>query len=213
VTPIDRYPASVFWRDEDEGYIATAPDLPGCSAFGPTPEQALSELRDAIAAWIEAANNAGNPVPEPSQPGLQPQASGKVLLRMPRTLHAELVQGAKRDHVSLNQYIVYLITSAHSAKTQTLSASAVVSRLHDLLDDQTAAAQSVYEAFLGERQVYTGKADRFVRLLEGAFSGIAIKEWTGPRTIEAGRASTSENVIAMVGGSPQWQNPRSIRSR
>jgi predicted RNase H-like HicB family nuclease len=28
------YPARVFWSDEDNGFIALAPDLPGCSAFG-----------------------------------------------------------------------------------------------------------------------------------------------------------------------------------
>jgi predicted RNase H-like HicB family nuclease len=64
---IDRYPVRVFWSEEDEGYIATAPDLPGCSAFGDTQSQALRELQDAIAAWIEAQQAAGNPIPEPSQ--------------------------------------------------------------------------------------------------------------------------------------------------
>jgi hypothetical protein len=28
----------VFWSDDDEGYIAVVPDLPGCSGFGKTPE-------------------------------------------------------------------------------------------------------------------------------------------------------------------------------
>ena len=31
-----KYPIEVFWSDEDEGYIAVVPDLPGCSAWGKT---------------------------------------------------------------------------------------------------------------------------------------------------------------------------------
>jgi predicted RNase H-like HicB family nuclease len=62
-----RYPAHVFWSDEDNGYVALAPDLPGCSAFGETKFEALSELDDAIEAWIAAARAAGNPIPEPSK--------------------------------------------------------------------------------------------------------------------------------------------------
>jgi predicted RNase H-like HicB family nuclease len=63
-----RYPAQVFFSEEDEGFIAVAPDLPGCSAFGDTQEQALAELRDAIVAWQLAAERAGNPIPAPSRP-------------------------------------------------------------------------------------------------------------------------------------------------
>jgi predicted RNase H-like HicB family nuclease len=65
----------VFYSDEDEGFIALAPDLPGCSAFGETQEQAVTELRDAIVAWQLAAVGAGNPIPKPSLP---PFALGKV---------------------------------------------------------------------------------------------------------------------------------------
>ena len=61
------YPAHVFWSDEDDGFIAVAPDLPGCSAFGDTKAEALTELDDAIEAWIAAAKDAGNPVPQPSK--------------------------------------------------------------------------------------------------------------------------------------------------
>jgi predicted RNase H-like HicB family nuclease len=42
------YPAQVFWSDDDNGFIALAPDLPGCSAFGETRGEALTELDDAI---------------------------------------------------------------------------------------------------------------------------------------------------------------------
>lgn len=62
-----RYPAHVFWSDEDNGFIALAPDLPGCSAFGESKLAALTELEDAIEAWIAAAKTAGNPIPEPSK--------------------------------------------------------------------------------------------------------------------------------------------------
>lgn len=61
-----RYLVEVFWSDEDEGYIAVVPDLPGCSAFGRTPEEAVHEIGDAAEAWIAACRAAGDPVPEPA---------------------------------------------------------------------------------------------------------------------------------------------------
>ena len=39
-----RYPKHLFWSDEDEGFIAVAPDLPGSSAFGETEAEAIAEL-------------------------------------------------------------------------------------------------------------------------------------------------------------------------
>ncbi|HEX6113459.1 MAG TPA: type II toxin-antitoxin system HicB family antitoxin [Geminicoccaceae bacterium] len=61
-----RYLVEVFWSDEDDGYIAVVPDLPGCSAFGTTPEEAVHEIGDAIEAWIDACRQAGDPVPQPT---------------------------------------------------------------------------------------------------------------------------------------------------
>lgn len=60
-----KYLIEVFWSDEDEGYIANVPDLPGCSAWGMTPEDAIREIEDAQQAWIEACIKAGDPVPAP----------------------------------------------------------------------------------------------------------------------------------------------------
>jgi len=60
------YHINVFYSQEDEGYIADVPDLPHCTAFGETPEQALAEVLKAKAAWIEAAQAEGRTVPAPT---------------------------------------------------------------------------------------------------------------------------------------------------
>jgi predicted RNase H-like HicB family nuclease len=59
------YHINIFYSDEDQGYIADIPDLESCSAFGDSPEEALSEVNQAKAAWIEAAVENGKPIPAP----------------------------------------------------------------------------------------------------------------------------------------------------
>ena len=56
---------NVFYSDEDGGYIANIPDLEGCSAFGPTPEEAVAALSEAKKAWIATAREQGTSIPEP----------------------------------------------------------------------------------------------------------------------------------------------------
>jgi len=77
----------MFWSEEDEGFIATVPDLPGCSAFGRTKSDAVNEIEPAIQAWIEAAQAAGNPVPQPSPPPALRGRSGRSMRRFPETAH------------------------------------------------------------------------------------------------------------------------------
>jgi predicted RNase H-like HicB family nuclease len=59
------YHINIFYSQEDEGYIADIPDLKYCSAFGETPEEALSEVQIAKAAWLETAKVQGKLIPEP----------------------------------------------------------------------------------------------------------------------------------------------------
>ena len=59
------YHINVFHSEEDQCYVADIPDLQYCSAFGETPEEALVQVRSAMAAWIDAARQTGQPVPEP----------------------------------------------------------------------------------------------------------------------------------------------------
>jgi antitoxin HicB len=53
--------------EDGGGFLATIPDLPGCASDGETAEEALANVRDAVAAWLDEARALGRPVPEPSR--------------------------------------------------------------------------------------------------------------------------------------------------
>ena len=67
-----KYAIEIFYSEDDEGYIALAPEIPGCSAFGANEEEALKEVKIALELWLETARTEGREIPEPS---------GKELLR------------------------------------------------------------------------------------------------------------------------------------
>ena len=70
------YHINVFYSEEDECYVADIPDLQFCSAFGDTPEEAVAEVRIAMAAWLEVAKAEGKPIPQPRYRPAIYQASG-----------------------------------------------------------------------------------------------------------------------------------------
>lgn len=63
------YPVVIEPLSEEDGggFVALVPDLPGCMSDGETPEEAVANVQDAIAAWMEAATDHGRPIPAPSQ--------------------------------------------------------------------------------------------------------------------------------------------------
>jgi predicted RNase H-like HicB family nuclease len=60
-----KYAIEIFYSEEDRGYIAVAPELPGCSAFGETEEEALQEIKTAIDLWLETAAKEHREIPKP----------------------------------------------------------------------------------------------------------------------------------------------------
>ena len=91
--------------EPDGGYLAEAPELPGCLTAGETPEEAMALLRDAMAGWFEVALERGATIPEPSG-AAAPELSGKFLVRLPKTLHGQLAARADAEGVSLNQLVM-----------------------------------------------------------------------------------------------------------
>lgn len=59
-----RYSVLVQWSDDDESYVATVPELPGCCAVCPTRQSVMMEVDYAIHAWIEAATELGREIPK-----------------------------------------------------------------------------------------------------------------------------------------------------
>jgi antitoxin HicB len=59
--PDHEYPFELRPLAEEEGggWLITYPDLPGCMSDGETPEEAITNGKDALAAWLEAAREAG----------------------------------------------------------------------------------------------------------------------------------------------------------
>jgi predicted RNase H-like HicB family nuclease len=64
------YAIEIFYSEEDEGYIAIVPELPGCSAFGGTEEKALEEVKIAMSLWLETAKEIGRDIPIPQKRSL-----------------------------------------------------------------------------------------------------------------------------------------------
>jgi len=52
-------------QDEDGMYVAEVPSLPGCVSQGRTREEAVENIREAIAAYLESLEAHGEPIPPP----------------------------------------------------------------------------------------------------------------------------------------------------
>jgi antitoxin HicB len=100
-------------EDEERPWRATVEELAGCEARGATPTDAAARIPAAIADWVASAHAEGREVPEPR--GTRAH-SGRLLLRMPQSLHGDLAEAAEREQVSLNAYINTLLVEARQSR-------------------------------------------------------------------------------------------------
>jgi predicted RNase H-like HicB family nuclease len=59
------YSMVLEWDPEDQIYVVTVPELPGCRTHGTTYEEAVRHGKEAIESWIAAAHADDVPIPEP----------------------------------------------------------------------------------------------------------------------------------------------------
>ena len=107
-----KYPITIHVAPEG-GYVAEIEDLPGCLAQGETLAEAYELIEEARHMWLEVAYEDGEDIPEPRS---EQEYSGKFFIRAPKSLHRKLDQMAKREGVSLNQYLVATLSRAIGMK-------------------------------------------------------------------------------------------------
>jgi antitoxin HicB len=87
-------------------YVATVVELEGCKSHGDTQEEAMKMIREAMELYLDVRLESGLSIPEPDDH----QYSGRWLQRAPKSLHKQLMEEAKREGVSFNQYILYKLS-------------------------------------------------------------------------------------------------------
>ena len=60
------YPVAIEAGTNTAAFGVIFPDLPGCFSAGDSLDEAMVAAREAAAAWIDAALDAGEPIPPPS---------------------------------------------------------------------------------------------------------------------------------------------------
>ena len=119
--------ARVVVPETDGTFRAEILEFPGCIATGDSAAEALTELEEVAVAWLSAALAQGQKIPEPLE---AVEFSGRLVLRMPRSLHKKAARLAEREGVSLNQLIVTSLAehvgASSRAAQMTLGAGATV---------------------------------------------------------------------------------------
>jgi predicted RNase H-like HicB family nuclease len=137
------YGFRVLWSEEDEGYVAICPEFPGVSALGHTPEEAIQEIRKALDLAIASYRDSIWPLPDPE---ILSDYSGKLLIRVPNSIHARLVQRAEDEGVSMN-------TMANTFLVEGLSKRDAMEK--DRKEMMTVLAQVLQNRYLGTGSVNT----------------------------------------------------------
>jgi predicted RNase H-like HicB family nuclease len=108
--PFEAYPHVVEPLSEEDGggFLITFPDLPGCMSDGESIEEAIANGRDAFSAWMSARADIGKPIPKPTRHGESAEPV-RMMQRLPRSLHANLVARARVEGTSLNTLVTMLL--------------------------------------------------------------------------------------------------------
>lgn len=95
--------ARIVIPETDGTYRGEILEFLGCIATGDTAVETLSTLEEIAVEWLRAALERDQPIPDPVEHN---DFSGRLVLRMPKSLHKKAARLAELDGVSLNHFIV-----------------------------------------------------------------------------------------------------------
>jgi antitoxin HicB len=131
---------------EEGGFHAELLEFFGCIAQGETAAEAYANLETAAESWIENALEQGHEIPLPSS---VVDYSGRIVLRLPQTLHQQAALFALRDQISLNTFLV-------SAVANKVGAEDLYKSMSDRLENRLSVTLSNFaSAFYGAWQSYS----------------------------------------------------------
>ena len=111
-----KYPFNVYQTKVEDHvfWIAEIPALNGCVGQGETADEALKELELNEEAWLETAKEYGIEIPAVPCEKINPY-SGKFTVRVAPYVHKAAAELAKKQGVSLNQYVNDAIIAQNSS--------------------------------------------------------------------------------------------------
>ena len=59
------YELVIYWDQADRIFVVEVPELPGCMTHGATRTEAVQNAEEAIALWVQTAQEDGLPIPQP----------------------------------------------------------------------------------------------------------------------------------------------------
>jgi len=180
----------VLIPEDEGGFSAYISEFEGCFAEGESAEEALRNLESTALAWLEAEQEAGREIPAAWN---EQEYSGKLLLRIPKSLHKQLARYALKDGVSLNQYVLRRL--AESGK-ETQIASMILDRFQD-------CTAKIFGMYRSSSQSLTPKEIKGFKDSEREFAG---------RDLRTGQFVSATNVRSRSGTSRVERVPKS-RSR
>jgi len=176
----------VLVPEDEGGYSASILELPGCFSQGESVEEAVANLEEAAANWIRETIRKGDQVPAPfTSQGY----SGRVLLRLPKSLHRQASQLARQDNVSLNAFIISAVASKIGAEDLTSKLASTIESCVAELVREASSLKKTAESF--------GPPPRLVRYFHGAQRDQAYTAQPGYTEVVDGRFQ--------LGGKNEWQ--------
>ena len=164
---VRNYSFTVTYEVNDLGkgeYLVVFNDCKNIIGTGDTIEEAINEAEGNLDAYLAFCEEEGIEPPHPSKFDWMNDYSGKITLRMPKSLHRDIAEYAEKDGLSLNSIIndairQYLMCSSISELKESLRQESslwfsemyndIVSRTDIKYQDRDASYQTQYDNHQG----------------------------------------------------------------
>jgi predicted RNase H-like HicB family nuclease len=106
------YKTVLEYEPDDKTWVAFCPDLGRgtCYAIGESKLEALALLEESKKIILQYAIAEGKEIPEPALIDEADLPSGNFIIRVPKTTHRKLKVEAENEGVSLNQYVLSVLS-------------------------------------------------------------------------------------------------------